>query len=437
MLKKLTHPYRIQQLFALLHQLLMAGYGFLLLFVLIRILSHHELGRWLLFLSGISIGDMLLHGLLQTTVIKEVSVLANRLWKIRTTSTNALIPSLMIYASVACILWLVKIGFSIVGMQFELLNDLAHWYPILALPMVFYNISWWVHSGLGNFRFVFFQRLALIITTVASLLIFYYLNHSLHFNHVAFSLFIGYALSALAGFVVASYLRVKLVYVSKNKLKANFNYGKYTIGTMLGGSLLRNADTFMIAAFMSSSAVAIYTLAQKLIEVFEIILRTAASTSLPILFKMSHDAAAFAQKLVFRIVSLTVLFTPAAIAVFIFSDQIINLLSGGDPAYQISASILRIFVVYILLLPCDRMLGVALEALNFARLNLFKTLILVGINLTGNFIALYVFKSLPAVAAVSSLALIGAIITGILFLKNKVTAPSLKALLQHLNHGRL
>ena len=27
-------------------------------------------------------------------------------------------------------------------------------------------------------------------------------NHSLHFNHVAFSLFIGYTLSAIAGFVI-------------------------------------------------------------------------------------------------------------------------------------------------------------------------------------------------------------------------------------------
>ncbi len=204
-------------------------------------------------------------------------------------------------------------------------------------------------------------------------------------------------------------------------IKQFLGYGKFTIGTMLGSSLLRNADTFMIAAFMNTGAVAVYTLAQKIIEVFEVLLRTVASTSLPSLLLSKNDPKIFSQKLFIRIVALTLLFIPAALLLFFFANNVIHLISGsGD--YNLSALILKVFMLYVILLPVDRMIGVALEAANQPHLNLIKMLLLISVNLAGNFIALNYFSSLSGVAAVSSVALSTGIITGFCFLNKSGVA---------------
>ena len=69
---KITNTGRRNQVYSLMHQVLMAGYGFVLLFILVRILPQSEVGRWLLFVSLVSLIDMLFHGLLQTSVIKDM-----------------------------------------------------------------------------------------------------------------------------------------------------------------------------------------------------------------------------------------------------------------------------------------------------------------------------------------------------------------------------
>ncbi len=73
MLKKTLNRFKGQLAYSFMHQLLMASYGFGLLFVLIRIMPQYEVGRWLLFISALSISDMIMHGLLQTITVKDIA----------------------------------------------------------------------------------------------------------------------------------------------------------------------------------------------------------------------------------------------------------------------------------------------------------------------------------------------------------------------------
>ena len=100
---------------------------------------------------------------------------------------------------------------------------------------------------------------------------------------------------------------------------------------------------------------------------------------------------------------------------FIFSDKVIHLLSGSN-AYVESSVILKVFMVYVIFLVIDRMTGVTLEAMGLARYNLMKTFLLVVVNITGNAVALYFFRSLPGVAFVSILAAITGMVSGWYFI---------------------
>ena len=88
--------------------------------------------------------------------------------------------------------------------------------------------------------------------------------------------------------------------------------------------------------------------------------------------------------------------------------------SGRSPNNQI----LKFFMIYVILLPADRLLGMALEIANKPQWNMLKTFMLIVVNIAGNFIALYYFQSIKAVAAISSIALLTGIISGIIFLKH-------------------
>ncbi|MBK6642900.1 MAG: hypothetical protein IPG39_17575 [Bacteroidetes bacterium] len=131
------------QLFALLHQLLMAAYGVIIVMLAIRLLPQHETGRWLVFVSAISLCDMILHGLLQTVVIKRIADskvhMSDFVSQIQSTS---LAISLTIVGILSILFFTGTILFNF---TWQWLLDLKSWYPVLGVLMALYNISWWLN----------------------------------------------------------------------------------------------------------------------------------------------------------------------------------------------------------------------------------------------------------------------------------------------------
>jgi O-antigen/teichoic acid export membrane protein len=394
-----------------MHQIVMAGYGFLLLFILLRILPAAEVGNWLIFISAISLCDMLMHGLLQTIVVKKITEINDAPNRIKEIQSNAMLLSFLLVAFIAFIFISFRTLSSFFESDYLLMNNLTKWYPFLGICMALYNISWWTNSAKSLFKIVFIQRIIYCIVSFLIIGINYFLFNSIVFEVLVVSQLVAFAISALYGCFVNK-ITFQFKYLQKNILIEMLQYGKYTIGTMFGSSLLRNADVFMIAFFMNTTAVSIYTLAQKIIEIFEVVLRSIAVTTMPLLISLRENTSLFTRKLLVRIGFVSFLFFPIITMVLFFSETIIAFFNTSI-IYIESATILRAFMVYVLLLPLDRLMGVALEAANKPQLNLLKTCCIIAINLIGNFIALYYLNSLVWVAFVSSIALISGISFGI------------------------
>lgn len=401
------------QLYALLHQLLLASYGVIVVMIAIRLLPQHETGRWLVFVSAISLCDMMLHGLLQTVVIKRVAdtkaYTTDFLSKIQSTSLAISLTIVVILST------LFIAGTQLFSLEWQWLTDLSSWYPLLGLVMALYNISWWLNIGKQNFQAIFIQRLIYVVASLIYIGFSFLRYHEISFLTIVFSQLLGYGLAAVFA-LWRNNVAIAFKHLDVRLSAQMISYGKYNIGTMVSSSLLRNADTFMIAGFLGSGAVAVYTLAQKFIEIFEVVLRSVAVTSLPLLVSLSGNVVRFTQVLLARVTLVTVIFVPVVLLLFSFSAPAIQLISASS-SYNDSALILQILLVYVLLLPADRFLGIALEAVSLPHFNLIKTLLLISVNVVGNLIVLSYFSSLMGTALVSILALITGIITGYYFLK--------------------
>ncbi|MDX2003149.1 MAG: oligosaccharide flippase family protein [Chitinophagales bacterium] len=386
-----------EQVYSVLHQLVMAVYGFGLLFVLYRTSSKEETGRWLLFMSAISLADMLLHGFLQTTVIRRIAAVKGNKAAIDKIASNAFYFAITLWLSISVVFMGASQLFSL-----QLLEDLK-WYPLLGFMMLMYNVSWWVGHGLLDFKSILLQRIVFCLVSSLLLLAFYQHGGQLFTNDIIISQVFAYGVSATIGWLVIRKIKLSFNLFDIEVLDYFMKYGKFTSGSMLLSSLLRNADVFMIAGFLGQASVAVYGAAQKMVEVFEVGLRGMASHALPDFCRSAHDHKGLLKKYVVISALLIFLFTPVALLMAIFAEWVIGIISGSSQ-YLGAANVLRILMVYVLFLVVDRMTGIVLEALGLASYNLRKTMLLVLVNVVGNFIALYFFQSIIAVAVVSIVA---------------------------------
>jgi O-antigen/teichoic acid export membrane protein len=417
MLRKIFDRKNQNQVLAILHQLLMAMYGFGLLLILYRVTTKDETGRWILFISAVSMADMLLHGFLQTPVIRKIAMERSTGEKINIIASNAFLFSLIVWMSASLLIW----GSSFVFTGSELLRDLR-WYPLLGLSMIFFNVTWWIGMALSDFKAIIIQRVMFCLTSTAILGIALLSQKTLTLTEIVISQLAGYALSSFIGIVFVRSIKISFSRFDLETFKYFITYGRYTAGSMLMGSMLRNADVFMIGGFLGHGAVAIYTAAQKTVEIFEVALRGVASHALPEFCKCANNFQELFDKYRFRTVQLMLIFLPLLALMSFFSEDVIRLLSGST-AYNSAAILLRIFMIYVVLLVVDRMTGVMLEALGLARFNLVKTFMLVAVNIGGNAIALYFFHSLPGVAIASIFAAITGIVVGSYFILKHASIP--------------
>lgn len=202
-------------------------------------------------------------------------------------------------------------------------------------------------------------------------------------------------------------------------------FGKYSTLTLVGTNLLRSADTFIISfSPLGTAAVALYSIPMKLTELQQVPLRSFAATAYPKLSKASIQKDRHKVTEIFYTYSgaMTYLFIGISLFTFIFADWFVLILGGNhylgnNPlSGHNAATITRVFSVYGMLLPIDRMTGIGLDSINKPNLNFIKVLIMALANIIGDIVAVYFFRSLTLVAVGSVFFTILGVIIGYYFM---------------------
>ena len=426
MKKKLHKIVREDNFLSLTGNLVIAFFGISGFAILARSLTVEVFGQWVLFIAAGSFIEMFRFGITNTGLIRYLSG-ADESFRIKLIGSNALIGSgaTVIIATIliACNLFFHQsIQHSGYGLFFT-------WYPLLA----FVNLPW--NNALVVLQADRKYGKMLAIKSINSgvffiVLIVNYYFFKMTILEIVWANLIINAITSLVS-IIAGWDGLK--FIKKATAETNktlLHFGKYTTFTLVGTNLLRSADTLIISLSpLGSAAVALYSIPLKLTELQQIPLRSFAATAFPKMSKASLLGKVTEVRDLFYSYSgaLTYLFIFISLFTFTFADFFVLFLGGKqylqtDPATGFNAvSIVRVFSVYGLLLPIDRMTGIGLDSINKPNINALKVLFMVIANVAGDLIAIFVFKSLLLVAVASILFTMLGIWIGMIFLNRELS----------------
>jgi O-antigen/teichoic acid export membrane protein len=370
--------------------------------LLARSFNPEDFAQWVIFISGGSLIEMLRFGITNNALVRFLSG-ASHDQSEKLIGSNVLI-SLVSTIVIAFLMIITNVIFNdiISNSVYELFFT---WYPILT----FINLPW------NNALIVLQAKLE-----YGKILLIKGLNSGLFFTILVCNTFI-FNLSIielvwvlLSVNILTSLLTIfkgwdGLIFIKRANKSTNLtllNFGKYSTFTLIGTNLLRNADLIIISISpLGSTAVALFSIPLKLTELQQIPLRSFAATAFPKMSKASLEGNVKEVKSLFYSYSgaLTYLFVFISLITFIFAEQFVILVSGYQYLGLESAGfdivvLVRIFSIYGILLPIDRMTGIGLDSINKPNINAIKVFFMLLTNIIGDVIAVFIFESLLMVA---------------------------------------
>ncbi|NAS32695.1 oligosaccharide flippase family protein [Flavobacteriaceae bacterium R38] len=402
MKKLLNKIIREDNFLSLSGNLIIALLGFGGFALLARSLNTNEFAQWVLFISGGSLVEMLRYGITNNGLVRFLSG-ATEENKGQLIGANVFI-SLVATLIIALLLIFVRLIFNdtITNSPYSLFFN---WYPVLAFVNLPFNNALVVQQAKMKYDKILLIK-ALNSGLFFSFLVinYFFLKRSI-LEIITVFLIVNTFTSLIC--IIKSWDGLKLIRQSnKTTLKTLLNFGKYSTFTLIGTNLLRNADILIISISpFGSDAVALFSIPLKLTEIQQIPLRSFTATAFPKMSKASLEGKIDSVKELFNSYSgaLTYLFFAVSIVTFVFAKEFVILISGyqylDHTALGINiVTIVKILSVYGLLLPIDRMTGIGLDSINRPSVNALKVSIMLIANIIGDFIAIYVFKSIEMVA---------------------------------------
>ncbi len=391
---------------SLLGNLTISFFGIAGFALLARTFQMDIFGEWVIFISAATFVEMFRYGIINTAIIRYLSG-ADKDERIKFIGSNGLI-GIIATVLICALLYICLLVFSnsIHNSGYELFFQ---WYPLLALINLPMNTALVIMQADLKFGKILLIRSIESIGFFLVVAVNYFFLHMTLMELVISFLIIDGVASGVC--LVMGWDGLKYIpKATKHTIKVLLNFSKYTTFTLIGTNLLRSADTFIISfSPLGTAAVALYSIPMKLTELQQIPLRSFAATAFPKLSRASMQKNVAEVKEIFYAYSgaMTYLFIGISLVTFVFADLFILILGGKqylgtDPVTGFNAAtIMRIFSVYGLLLPIDRMTGIGLDSINKPNINFLKVLSMVIANVIGDIIAIFIFKSLALVAVAS------------------------------------
>lgn len=406
--------YRIKQLnnkhtLSLASNILTSIIGLVIFAILNRVLSLEANGVWIVFQSTYLLADTFRSGFLSTAFItfyvgkkpEEALKVAGSAWYIGLCITLFFlalsIPGYFLSQHIR------DVGFSL----------FTKWFGVAFLTSLPYLMATCFLQAEERFDRLLVLRLVNQVFFVTGILAFYFLGE-IQIEHVVYA-YIGSLLISSSYVLLSGWSKFNSIrYKTKENIRELYHFGKYTVGTILSTNLFRTIDIYVINLFLAPSAVAIYNLGLRLIEVIEIPMRSLVASGMPMMVTAFNEDN---RKKVIDIMSrfitlLTAAMLPVIIVVVLFADIPVALIGGGKFVDTEAANVLRGFIIIALLYPTDRFMALALDAIRQAKMNFYKILVMLVVNLVVDVAAVYYFGSIYGIVVAAFFTVLVAIIMG-------------------------
>lgn len=366
--------------------------------LLARHLETADFGRWVLFTATISLLDLIRTGLVRSGFIRQYT-LASEYEKKQLVGTTWLLMLGLSFA-LASTVYAVKMALPSLpkATNLELFFECYPAYAMLSAP--YYLMVWWLQAE-QKFISSNFPRLLLNALMVLTVLAGHFVGLSLANLCALFALFHGIAgIWTMTQF--GSGFR-SIPYVSAHSLRSLWTFGRNSLATLAGSSLLRSTDIYLIGMYLGPEAVAIYSIPLKLIDLLDIPLRSFATAEFPRLTSFFHESKKqkFSQKLHALITRGTLISVTVVALMLLFSGLVFSVFKVTD--HVLGIQLMAIFSAAMLILPSEKMLGTAFDAVGRPDRNAMKVWAMLAFNVIGDLWVLTYFPSLQMVAMVTIL----------------------------------
>ncbi len=395
MLKKVYNLIRNKHFLSLAGNIIMSGLGLVTFAVIYRELSKAEAGVWGFFLTLLSFIDTFRSGFLTTAFIKfyagstkeRSAEVAGSAWFI-----GMVITGIMAGVCFLALPFLHHVHDDGLRMFFK-------WggvYFLISLPSF---LSSCVIQGEQQFDKLLYIRLC----NQGSFLLFIFaliFMSEMKLTNVLFAYLISNLLTTFYAFA-KGWTRVSAF---RNRSKATiaemYHFGKYSVGTALSANGFHFSDAVIINFMLGAPALAVYKLGERLMQLVEIPLASFAATGMPEL------SAAYNQgnrELVIHTMKryagmLAVVLIPIVIIGCILADVPIYLIGGGKYVGTEAANVFRLFLTFAIIFPPDRFFALTLDVIHQPKINFYKVLVMLAVNIITDFLGIYLTGSVYGIA---------------------------------------
>lgn len=395
-------------IYSLLEKLSVPAFGLFTFFIIIRGVDQESFGYWVIFVSLTALIESVLNAFTITPFIRFIHNCKPAQQGLFYFTSLVLNTALATFFVINLLIFRDEISSLLNTPRLSNLLELYCFNLILIVPFVQLNAlqyaySKFQHSFFAVFsrRFAFFLYVGIVFFSSSAIVL-----ERLVIAQIAATL-VGLCVSFA---VTRKYLKFKLQ-LDTVWMRKLFHYAKYTVGNNLTSIVAKSIDTWMLGALLSPLAVAIYNPAIKISNLIEVPTGALSSYAYPkfALLSSQHQLSVLQKKVELIIGFNLAIFLPMLAIIYLFAEKIIILIAGA--AYSESVPILYITLLHALIIPFERHLGVAFNALGKANYNLWLSLGRAVLNVVLNYILISQYGVAGAAIATLITYVIGATIS--------------------------
>lgn len=397
-IKKLLSIFKNMHFQSLLGNAMMSGFGMITLAILYRGLSVNDIGIYIFFLAAIGLIDTLRAGFLTITFVKFYTGTEKE--RAETIAGSAWVIALLIN------LFLIVLNIPAYFISFHVSNEgLALFLKYFSLISVISLPSFMANCVVqADKRFDLLLWLRVMTQGSFTLIVFLLA----FFDKLTLVTVIG---GFCASYLISGILVLSLKWTMIGSIvKANratvlelFHFGKYSMGTNIGSNLFGVTNTFIINFLIGPAALAMYNLGGKLTQLIEIPLASVGASGMPILSgyynrEQKEEMMYTLKKLIGMI---TIALVPIVVLSLIFAEPIISLIAGKEYVKNETPNLFRMFMVIALLYPADRFFALALDVIHKPKVNFYKIIVMLIVNISTVFLGMAIYHSIYSIAFAS------------------------------------
>lgn len=392
-LKKLVNKHTI----SLATSAAMPVIGMLVISLMAHNLSKVEFGNYLFLLITILLADTFRNGFVQTPLIKYYAgANKKRAAEVAGSAWYVGFIQALIFVAIDGIIYLVYRSKSPDA------ETTIQWFGIIYITTLPAAIASYILQAEEKFGRMLVLQL-INQGTFLILILALIFAHKLSFQTAVYAYFLGSAVTSVLT-IFNGWSKIRTIkHRSKTAVSQLAKFGKFSVGTSISSYLLRSSDAFIIKFMFNPALLTVYYIPQRLMEVFEIPMRAGVATAMPELSAAVHkDKPEEVVSIMKRYAGmLTVALIPIALISFLLGEFVIELLFGKQYRDTEAVNIFRLFMCYVMLMPIDRFFGITLDIIGKPHLNMLKVIVMLIVNIIGDFIGIWIFHSLYAVAIAS------------------------------------